>query len=91
MKYTIDLPNDIDDFVVKYNGTTKLIKIVKERRVKVVPYKIIRKCPECDGEMVWTGDTRLTSPLTYVHTCNNCDKEEDYSKKYPYIHYEEEE
>lgn len=91
MKYTIDIPNDIDDFAITYSGTTKLIKIIKEKRTKLIPYRVKRICPECNEELEYTNNVLLSSPPKYKHKCKKCNYEEYLDKEYPYIDYEEEE
>lgn len=91
MKYTIDLPNDIDSFIVEYNDTKRLIHIKKEERIPVKAYKVKKICPECGGEMESIGTASLTSPIAYRHRCRECGYEDSYKHVYPRIEYIEEE
>ncbi len=91
MKYTIILPENTKFFNITYeDGTTELIT-VGEKRVKVTPYKIIKECPECGGEMEPIGTASLTSPIAYKHRCRECGYEDSYGYVYPRIEYVEEE
>ena len=91
MKYTIDLPNDIDSFTIEYNNTKRLIHIKKEEWIPVKAYKVKKICPECGGEMIGNGMVKLTSPLQHTCICEDCGYKNYYSKEYPYIDYKEEE
>lgn len=91
MKYTIDLPNDIDSFTIEYNDTKRLIHIKNEEWIPVKAYKVKKICPECGGEMIANGElVYLTSPLQYQHKCEDCGYEDCYLEAYPCIKYEEE-
>ena len=52
---------------------------------------MVRKfCDLCGGEMVFTGDTILTSPPFHVHKCKECGQTELCKSVYPYLLHEEE-
>ena len=48
-------------------------------KIKEVKARIITMpCRKCDGEMEFTGESYLTSPMFNVHKCNKCGCEEEF-------------
>lgn len=64
---------------------------VKHYNVNTI--EVAYRCDEpscCLGEMLFTGNTSLSAPLTYEHKCNNkdCGKILNLTEVYPYIQHE---
>ena len=62
----------------------------REREVvkDVKAYIVSMPCNKCNGEMEFTGESYLTSPLCNIHKCNKCGhKEEFVGVTYPSIQY----
>lgn len=54
------------------------------------PVKVGYICDECwEGELVFTGITKMSSPPIYVHKCSKCKETFNLRKQYPTIEYKE--
>jgi len=48
---------------------------------------LVHKMCKCGGEMLPTGQSFCTYPASYVHRCNKCGTNEEYSISYPELRY----
>lgn len=63
-----------------------------EKRVLVKTIKVSLPCSkiECTGSYEFTGEVNAIQTTPYfTHTCHVCNDEQNLSKKYPYLEYEE--
>jgi hypothetical protein len=62
-----------------------------EVRIEQKTFKVVMKCSKCkEGEMVFTGFSRMSSPPLNSHECNKCGAVDTYlGTKYPRFEYED--
>lgn len=54
------------------------------------PVQVNYTCDACgDGELKFTGMTKMSYPPIYVHKCSKCKEVFDLRKKYPSVEYKE--